>query len=656
MKHFLEDHHKEHAAKLGVKSVPEHLEISEAEYAEALSHWKETFPRATEATLHTKILGHFAWKSHSNPVIVEAPQQPAKDSTDGSEKIASAIRLGQLRQANRDYQLFELVKRIGIGIALLLALIFIATLAAPRAHGQFSKISTITAANNDNSQQGFFASPFTFKAGANCSFSVTGTVATFNCSGGAAGAGGSNTQVQYNSAGSLAGITSLTTDGTINTALAGADWLFADLTTPTKKFKFDASNISAVTTRTMNVPDANATFAQAIAAVSHKFITQMSAQGLFTLGQPACADISDAGVFCAGTAYSSLTGIPSTFAPSAHNLLSAQHGDTVAASPVRGDIIIANSTPAWTKLAIGTTGKYPKSNGTDIVNSTLAAAGVGTPTACTNQFVTGFTLNADAAPTSTCTSATLASAQFANQGTTTTLLHGNVAGNPSFAAVTTSDLSSTTGNGTQVATGTGTYTSGNCVKIDANGNLVDNGSSCGGGSSSFKIENIQTTPATCDAGGACGSTEAVLMSWSSPANELGNNQDYHIVARGLMTSTGAPNPTLRLRYGGTGINGTVMVAGVWSSSNISNAPWTIDVDMVANAVPGAAVACEIQGWGGVEQASNVQSFGAGGGLGNTATVSLATNATSTIYLTAQWNSATAGNTVTARIMRIERIN
>jgi len=36
------------------------------------------------------------------------------------------------------------------------------------------------------------------------------------------------------------------------------------------------------------------------------------------------------------------------------------------------------------------------------------------------------------------------------------------------------------GNGTTVATTTGTLTSGHCVSIDASGNLVDNGSTCGG--------------------------------------------------------------------------------------------------------------------------------------------------------------------------------
>jgi hypothetical protein len=49
-----------------------------------------------------------------------------------------------------------------------------------------------------------------------------------------------------------------------------------------------------------------------------------------------------------------------------HNLLDGSvHPDTLAASPVRGDIVVANSTPLWTKLAIGTTGKFLRTNGTD---------------------------------------------------------------------------------------------------------------------------------------------------------------------------------------------------------------------------------------------------------------------------------------------------
>ena len=46
-------------------------------------------------------------------------------------------------------------------------------------------------------------------------------------------------------------------------------------------------------------------------------------------------------------------GSPSTYAPTAHNIFSASHGDIAAnASPVDGDVIIGNATPKWSKLAI----------------------------------------------------------------------------------------------------------------------------------------------------------------------------------------------------------------------------------------------------------------------------------------------------------------
>jgi hypothetical protein len=53
--------------------------------------------------------------------------------------------------------------------------------------------------------------------------------------------------------------------------------------------------------------------------------------------------------------------------------------------------------------------------------------------ACTNQFLSAI---------GTCSTVTLASAQFANQGTTTTLLHGNASGNPAWAASTGADFGS----------------------------------------------------------------------------------------------------------------------------------------------------------------------------------------------------------------------
>jgi len=53
----------------------------------------------------------------------------------------------------------------------------------------------------------------------------------------------------------------------------------------------------------------------------------------------------------AGSGGASILNKPSTFAPAAHNLLSASHGDTAAASAVLGAILYANATPAWASLA-----------------------------------------------------------------------------------------------------------------------------------------------------------------------------------------------------------------------------------------------------------------------------------------------------------------
>lgn len=60
----------------------------------------------------------------------------------------------------------------------------------------------------------------------------------------------------------------------------------------------------------------------------------------------------------------STTAISTTAA--AHDILSATHSDTVPASVVRGDLMIGNSTPLWTRLAIGSANYVLQSDGTDV--------------------------------------------------------------------------------------------------------------------------------------------------------------------------------------------------------------------------------------------------------------------------------------------------
>lgn len=57
-----------------------------------------------------------------------------------------------------------------------------------------------------------------------------------------------------------------------------------------------------------------------------------------------------------------------------HNLLSTTHPDTLAASPVRGSVLVSNSTPKWAAVTIGTNGQVLQSNGTDTVFGTNGAA------------------------------------------------------------------------------------------------------------------------------------------------------------------------------------------------------------------------------------------------------------------------------------------
>src|SRR5438128_4083670 len=59
----------------------------------------------------------------------------------------------------------------------------------------------------------------------------------------------------------------------------------------------------------------------------------------------------------------------------AHNVLSATHGDTLTASVVRGDLIIGNSTPKWARLAIGAANTVLKSDGTDVSWNTSTGTG-----------------------------------------------------------------------------------------------------------------------------------------------------------------------------------------------------------------------------------------------------------------------------------------
>jgi hypothetical protein len=95
-------------------------------------------------------------------------------------------------------------------------------------------------------------------------------------------------------------------------------------------------------------------------------------------------------------AWSKLTGVPSTFAPTAHNLLGSAHSDTSVATVTRGAVIIGQgASPTWAILGLGASSRYLRSNGTDLTYSSVAAGGAGACSA--GQVMTA--ANDNAAPT-----------------------------------------------------------------------------------------------------------------------------------------------------------------------------------------------------------------------------------------------------------------
>lgn len=91
------------------------------------------------------------------------------------------------------------------------------------------------------------------------------------------------------------------------------------------------------------------------------------------------------------TAASNTFGCSSTVGT--HALLSASHTDTLAASVVRGDLIVGSSVPQWTRLGLGVDGATLQSNGTDPVWQQYASFPAGVVTTAGTFTTTRFGLS-----------------------------------------------------------------------------------------------------------------------------------------------------------------------------------------------------------------------------------------------------------------------
>ncbi len=91
------------------------------------------------------------------------------------------------------------------------------------------------------------------------------------------------------------------------------------------------------------------------------------------------------------TTLAAVAGVGYLTSVTAHNLLSTTHGDTLADTVVRGDLLIGNSTPKWARLAKPSVLSGLSHDGTDV--SWVTATGTGAPVRAASPTFTGAPLS-----------------------------------------------------------------------------------------------------------------------------------------------------------------------------------------------------------------------------------------------------------------------
>lgn len=243
-------------------------------------------------------------------------------------------------------------------------------------------------------------------------------------------------------------------------------------------------------------------------------------------------------------------------------------------------VVFTSSTKTLTSTGIGTSSQFIKGDGsldgtsygtgsvTSVTANALSPLFTSSTATSTTTPVISFSLSNAAAHTffgnftgssgaPSYSSPTLASADFANQGTTTTLLHGNASGNPSFGQVATGDVAANAITYAKIQTETASTLLGNPTTVNAAPSEITLGSGL-----SFSGSTLVATGTTYSAG-----TGITLTSTTFSANlstgisggqtEIGGTAaGDQLVIEGSSTANTGNTTTAPVKITGNTLNGS----------------------------------------------------------------------------------------------------
>lgn len=288
-------------------------------------------------------------------------------------------------------------------------------------------------------------------------------------------------------------------------------------------------------------------------------------------------------------------------------------------------------------------------------NSSGTVASAIVPGSCTSQVLTAISDNAAA----TCTTLTLASAYFANQGTTTTVLHGNAAGNLSFGSVAlAADVSGLLPHANIAATAVtpGSYTSAN-ITVAADGSVTAASNGSGGGGSSTTLVSLTSTTASANSTTAQQLQEvAVTAGFFNTANGT-----FGLDTAGYFTTPTGQTPTVTIAHklctvsgcgSGTAITLDSYTSGAASVSS-TDAPWR-STTTLGTSIAGANGQLEVHGNLSIGLGTTAAVAASTYGDGNTALAS-AINLSSSLFLDTFVTFSTNGATSNTAVQKTTRL-